>query len=104
MFPPLKQKWLFPQFKGKQTVAELTQRFDRDPNPITQWTTLLLECGAGFFEGGGSPRPLWTGKRFFKNYWAHDDDRPQTSANSDQIDEGPGEKPRLPEFPAQAWL
>jgi len=49
--PAFKAKVALAALKGEQTMAELSQRFDINPNQINQWKTQLLERSADVFEG-----------------------------------------------------
>ena len=55
--PQFKAKVALEAVKGEQTMAELSQRFDVQPNQITQWKTQLLERSADVFGGRESKEP-----------------------------------------------
>ena len=52
--PAFKSKVALAAINGHQTMAELAQRFDVHPNPITQWKTLLWERVPDVFESRDS--------------------------------------------------
>ena len=54
--PDFKAKVALAAFKGEQTMAELSQRFDVHPNQITQWKAQLQEHSADVFKSGNQSK------------------------------------------------
>ena len=44
--------------KGDETLSVLAERFDVQPNQITQWKRLLLENAAGVFAGASEKQSV----------------------------------------------
>jgi len=52
--PAFKVKVALASLKGEETLAQLAERFDVDPNQITQWRSQLLQGAADVFSSGSS--------------------------------------------------